>query len=214
MYGLSMEWQRCPDGVELVDYEPKDIEPGETFLTSAAGKRGKWFRCRSQERASVRYEVTDLENPISMHFLNARDDDARIAFLSRFGMRRDEAEEERGVFVERQKALYRLFERWNAGASSVADINEMIGSVSLTPSFDLLGPQRQRRMLLRPQNLWQFICMEVAIAAANDTKLATCEHCSKVFLTGPLTGRRSHAKYCADRCRVAAMRKRNAEAKH
>jgi hypothetical protein len=207
-----MEWQRCPDGVELVDYGRKDTEPGATLLTGEAGKHGKWFRYRSRERASVRYEVTDLENPISMHFLNARDDEARLAFLSRFGMRLDEAEEERKIFVERQKALYRLFEGWNDdGASSVADINKMIGGISLTPSFDLLGPQRQRRMFLRPRNLWQFMCMEVAIAAANDARLATCEHCGKVFLTGPLTGRRSHAKYCSDRCRVAAMRKRNAE---
>jgi hypothetical protein len=43
-----------------------------------------------------------------------------------------------------------------------------------------------------------FSCVETA-----------CDHCGGVYWTGHRTGRRSHAKYCSDRCRVAAMRARN-----
>jgi hypothetical protein len=64
-------------------------------------------------------------------------------------------------------------------------------------------------MLLKCSSLTNFMKMEIAMAAMHGAKLATCEHCGAVFLTGPLTGRRSHAKYCSDRCRVAAMRARN-----
>lgn len=35
-----------------------------------------------------------------------------------------------------------------------------------------------------------------------------CLNCEVTIVTGTGTGRRSHAKYCSDRCRVAAMRKR------
>jgi hypothetical protein len=35
-----------------------------------------------------------------------------------------------------------------------------------------------------------------------------CNKCGKETWTGHRTGRRSHAKYCSDRCRVAAMRMR------
>ena len=65
-------------------------------------------------------------------------------------------------------------------------------------------------MLLECPHLTQFMTMEIAMIAMHGAKLGTCEHCGAVFLTGPLTGRRSHAKYCSDRCRVAAMRARNA----
>jgi hypothetical protein len=56
------------------------------------------------------------------------------------------------------------------------------------------------------------IWLEVRLAAEKGCKLARCANCNDGFLTGPLTGRRSHAKYCSDRCRVAAMRARQAAA--
>ena len=81
----------------------------------------------------------------------------------------------------------------------------------LYPIFNLAGEAGAPQMLLRCQHLRDFMSMEVAFAALQRAKLATCEHCGDVFLTGPTTGRRSHAIYCSGRCRVAAMRARNAE---
>jgi hypothetical protein len=77
------------------------------------------------------------------------------------------------------------------------------------PKFDLGGGGGALRMLLACYDLTTFMSMEVAMAAMQGAKLGTCDHCGNVFLTGPLTGRRSHAKYCSARCRVAAMRARN-----
>jgi hypothetical protein len=52
--------------------------------------------------------------------------------------------------------------------------------------------------------------MEVAMIVAHDVRVAECEHCGTVFLTGALTWRRAHARFCSDKCRVAAMRARQA----
>lgn len=42
-----------------------------------------------------------------------------------------------------------------------------------------------------------------------DCRPAHCAHCGDEWWTGTRTGRRSHGKYCSDRCRVASMRERN-----
>jgi hypothetical protein len=64
-------------------------------------------------------------------------------------------------------------------------------------------------LLFACDSLETFMIMEIAMAATLGAKLGECDHCGDAFLTGPLTGRRSHAKYCSARCRVAAMRARN-----
>lgn len=66
------------------------------------------------------------------------------------------------------------------------------------------------RLVLEADTLFDFIVLEVAAIHDAGAVATSCEHCRKIFLTGPLTGRRSRAKYCSDRCRVAAMRVRNA----
>ena len=63
-------------------------------------------------------------------------------------------------------------------------------------------------MLLESTHLAQFMSMELAMIAMHGADFGTCEHCGAIFLTGPLTGQRSHAKYCSDRCRVSVMRAR------
>ena len=68
-------------------------------------------------------------------------------------------------------------------------------------------------MLLQSQTLFGFMLMETTMAIVHDARVAQCEKCGAVFLTGPLTWRRPHARFCSDRCRVAAMRARQAAAK-
>jgi hypothetical protein len=97
-------------------------------------------------------------------------------------------------------------------AQLLAEINKSFesGPPNLQPWLDLATEKGTPRMLLRCKSLGDFMHMETVTAAVQGAKLATCEHCGAAFLTGPLTGRRSHAKYCSARCRVAAMRARNA----
>jgi hypothetical protein len=55
-----------------------------------------------------------------------------------------------------------------------------------------------------------YMALEIATAVEAGATMTACRHCDRRFLFGPHTGRRSHAKYCSDRCRVAAARRRNA----
>jgi hypothetical protein len=119
------------------------------------------------------------------------------------------------VVAKQQKEL-RGWLATAAGSSQVDALHAINSSLAryrllnLQPAFDLAGEGGAPRMLLRCEDLMQFMTMEIAMVAMHGAKLAECEHCKDVFLTGPLTGRRSHAKYCSARCRVAAMRARNA----
>jgi hypothetical protein len=103
----------------------------------------------------------------------------------------------------RQKELRRLLDRAGSGdaATAIKAANESLYAVSVRPSMAPDG-----RMVLVANDLMHFMHMEIAMIAASGAHLATCENCGDVFLTGPLTTRRSTARYCKDRCRVNAHR--------
>jgi hypothetical protein len=89
-------------------------------------------------------------------------------------------------------------------------LNKMIDTADaiVWPSF--VYSEGSMRFVLKADTLYDFMVMEVAAIHEAGASATSCEHCHRMFLTGPLTGRRSHARYCSDRCRVAAMRVRNA----
>jgi hypothetical protein len=89
-------------------------------------------------------------------------------------------------------------------------LNDMMNAddVIVWPSF--INSAGNARFVLRADTLYDFMVLETAVIHEVGAVAMLCEHCHKVVITGPLTGRRAHAKYCSDRCRVAAMRARNA----
>lgn len=214
MQPLSVEWERCPDGVEIIDRGPAPAaEPNKTRIS---GPHGLWLKARSDRRAPVVYEMQNLENPVVMHFLNARTPDDMAAFHSRFGMRGAFSEESlEDCFQARNNLMNFLAHSTTSQIAQATEVvNLLLEEVQLRPTFDFSGPGKKPVITLHPKLLWHFMAMEIATAASHGAEISQCENCGKFFLTGPLTGRRSHAKYCSDRCRVAAMRKRNAEAGH
>lgn len=210
LQGLFVETQRCPDGYEL---------------TTLHGR--PHFLGRTERLVPVRLEMQNLENPAVVEFINAGDDDSLLRFFSAFG-RTSEAiarryelegqpspEGDRGNNLVAQMAFRTMLER--ATGSNQADmlrsINDSLGrnmAIDVTPTFELDAETGIPRMMLKCVDLAQYMTMEIAMVAMHGAKLGTCEHCGNVFLTGHLTGRRSTAKYCSDKCRVAAMRVRNA----
>jgi hypothetical protein len=157
----------------------------------------------------------NLEDPIVIRFANARDDEARRRFLSDYGLLLPGSEVERGEILDTQTYFRRLLAQAGSGKTEkVSAVNTALAShrgFALAPSLDLAGGTDAVRLSLKPQSLLAFMLMEVAMVALHGARLATCNHCGEMFLTGPLTWRRSHARFHADRCRVAAMRARNAE---
>jgi hypothetical protein len=222
--GLFLETERYPDGVDLErgNVEVTDLQHGTTF-----GEFREYFRARSARRQPIRLEFQNLNNPVVVEFVNAREDSQLAQFFSKFGW--DSSQDpsysgwlssgarDHGPQLQFVRTSQKEFRNWlgSLGGSGALDALQAITSsygyagVQLEPEFNISGEDGIPRMLLKCSSLTNFMKMEVAMAAMHGAKLATCEHCRTVFLTGPLTGRRSHAKYCSDRCRVAAMRARN-----
>jgi hypothetical protein len=120
--------------------------------------------------------------------------------------------------IVRNQARFRELLQRAAGqdqAAAMDAINSAIAAVrafNLQPTFHLAGPRGAPRLLLKTDTLFGFMLMEIAMIVSNGVRVAECENCKTIFLTGPLTWRRAHARFCSDRCRVAAMRVRKAAA--
>jgi hypothetical protein len=97
-------------------------------------------------------------------------------------------------------------------AVRMATINRIIASAecNLRPTFHLAGPRGTPRLRFKSETLYDFMIMEAAMIVAHGVRVTECKKCSTVFLTDPLTWRRSHARFCSERRRVAAMRARQA----
>ena len=79
---LRVTAERCLDGVEVVRC---DTKPG--LLKSRYGSSGAvWFSYRSNRCQRESRDVSGLEDTLVIRFINATDDNKRIAFLSRFGL--------------------------------------------------------------------------------------------------------------------------------
>jgi hypothetical protein len=214
MDGLTIDIERCPDGVQLVD--------------------GAFYCCRTERRETERITLTDLENPVVITFVNATDDAGRQLFFGRFGLLSPtkwwhERLDKQFVYhsptglvrddiLNDQSRFRELLQQagGNDPAVAMTRINRALQTFDdfkFRATFPLSGPQGSPRLMLKSESLIGFMLMETAMVATQGARLGECEKCGILFLTGPLTGRRSHARFCSNKCRVAAMRARNAEIK-
>lgn len=169
------------------------------------------MRPKSNRFEPITYDIPNLEDPIAIRFINAAKTDAdTLAFMARFGLPTKINEAYLPSMTLAAKHAKKLLGADNE-ADKVRRANKALEAVTLTPEFDRNGPGGAARLVMHPDTLMDLIQLEIAFAHEAGAVLASCEQCSKHFLTGPLTGRRSHAKFCSDKCRKAAMRKRNME---
>lgn len=233
----------------LWENEVEERAPKAEYLKTAREQqeRRRWqvpgarFDNRSRRLVPARYDLSSLEDPIAIHFINARTDESMGRFLGRYGMlgsgRRMRKPDQSttpirdSIYVAEAEGYRCTIDELMREAGSgdgiraIAALNEVFERPARSPStsfgrmhlvmphLDLPPGHDTPRLAIRPFTLISYMVLEAATVAASGARLTTCEHCGKAFLTGPLTGRRGHAKYCSDRCRVAAMRKRNAAAK-
>jgi hypothetical protein len=202
MYGLKLSGERCPDGVDLV------------VLSIGRGGGPSKFSYRTARRVPLQIEIENLRNPVAVDYINAHTDAERARFFSRYGMPGGGEEIERKRVLQEQGALNTLL-RVVGGDKPAAAIEAITSALKLPedrllPAFDLARGGIPR-MLLEVQCLSALMHMEAALVAAHGARYRTCLYCKSVYLIGPETERRSDARYCSDRCRVAATRMRNAQ---
>jgi hypothetical protein len=224
-FGLRLTWTKCPDGVELVGRPgrsaPKEPQANVTVIDMEP-EAGWEYRNRSEKVATVEIAPrANLRGLIVLDFVNATTDQRRLDFLDKhghpFGEDRLSGEAAKvtdaATLRARQQDMrsYLIMAAGEGDASaSVPAVNQALGNVGtlLSPSFEIVDGEA--RVVLRPKSLWQYMVMEVASAALHGVRYSECEHCGDAYLTGPMTGRTSYSKYCSSKCRMAALRARNA----
>lgn len=238
MQPLIYEGVTCPDGVEIV-YEGSNAARETAAAVAAKTRSdaqasqledylGAAFRYRSDRRIPVRIERANLEDPVVIAFVNAATDAELQTLFSRYGLLHprwlvprllfeqspgatDQAATGYGYIRDMQKHLLTALEDagtdWIKGRSNA--VLETSERVAVTPFLAFGGHGNRPVLSLKMDNLEDFMMMECMLIAEQGARLTKCEHCHDAFLTGPLTWRRSHARFCSDRCRVAAMRARN-----
>jgi hypothetical protein len=169
---------------------------------------------------TVQYRIENLENPVSLHLANCTSDEDLFRFVKRFGMTAWYADAQvldrmpMGSLRFIHEQIVQIFEVLSLSNIDERidrlDANELFRWSSFSPRFERLSGDGRSRLIMRPSSLDDLMIMEGAIAADEGAIALRCAHCQRLFLIGPLTGRRSHAVYCSDRCRVAAMRARKA----
>ena len=214
MIGLLYETERCLDGLNLA--------------TDADGER--YFRPVSKRRKSVRLLTTDLANPAVVQFANMGDN--LLPFMSLYStceVYEDEDAEpavtlEDGTPVDTGVAPYVYLDRVEANQRNLRQHLIDIGGPNPINAVDRLAqlhgiPLRsivrlqdgKPQLLLKCDDLFDFLRMETALIALEGAKVVVCDHCKNIFLAGPGTGRRPHAVHCSDKCRVGATRARKKE---
>src|SRR5262245_24740794 len=108
MYGLAVEVERCPDGVELVDL-PESV--GSTGTLASSRPAMTVFRYRTERRESGRFEFVDLEKPIVLAFVNAWNDEQLCRFFARYGLMTPEPQIERKDVLISQSQFRLLLQR-------------------------------------------------------------------------------------------------------
>lgn len=170
-----------------------------------------FMRAVSDETEPFVIEAPDLESPIALRLANCSSREDFLAFQNRFNdlSVADLSDLQARAEEVRRCVLYSLGKaaRREAGAAR-AGVNGLLGGVTIKPIIRFIDGSP--RMVLEVSTLADFMALEMAAAVEAGAVATTCSHCQKLFLTGPFTGRRSHARFCADRCRVAAMRARSA----
>lgn len=198
MIPIKLHWERRVDGFE------RDTE------------RPDQLRARSERTDPLIHEITDLEDPVFLHLMNCRTDKDFIAFLYRFGSPMNFNDGVLHLPIIRGMAEGLRTQAMGTIGKDLSPqerayfVNEALSTVTLRPSYGYSEQTGRGRLILEADTLYGFMMMEHSVAHEAGAVATTCEHCDRIFLTGPLTGRRSHAKFCSDRCRVAAMRARNA----
>jgi hypothetical protein len=214
----SLDWEICPDGVEIVDLSPPRGAGRKGTIYEGIGG-GRHFRFKSDRREPIRYPLTQkfaLEDPLVVRFINATTDDALIKFFGRFGLtsyvgQKDETPVEHAIDL--RDALTAALEKATSEDSGVVGpaVAGLLENIRLKPVFDYLGHRESARLALRTGTLQGFMAMEIALAALVGARLGRCKSCESFFLTGSMTDRRANAEFCDDKCRQRNHRNRKKE---
>jgi|GEM_PF-6137644 len=206
MIPIALEWRRPLDGAEIAHDDPDGGEDGV-------------IRYRSERSGPISFRLSTLENSVALELLNTTGIEGLVVFVSKYGLPSpmsggsSKLPRQPLALIEALKDdVFDILTTSEIGnpLDRVAQANHLLKYTTLVPSFEFSETENRQRLIFRPRSLEDLIATECAVALDVGASLLRCAHCSKAFLIGPHTGRRSHSTYCSDKCRVAATRARQA----
>jgi hypothetical protein len=210
MTPLRLDWTRPVDGVHRI--ADTEIDASRTEMDDNV------YCARTDRVEPYSLTITDLEDSFVIRFINARTEASQINFLSRFGRLTHPLDDSLRLLTPRWfDELRQEFEQWleastnTDAATKLYHVREILKEVR-GPRLDaeISNETGCPRVLSKYDTLKEILFMEIVSASELGARLTYCSNCYDAYLTGPQTGRKSHSVYCSDKCRVAAMRKRNA----
>ncbi|MGA6938200.1 MAG: hypothetical protein WB041_22870, partial [Pseudolabrys sp.] len=134
---------------------------------------GLRFRSRTNRQEPFRREFENLENPIVVEFVNAREDADRIKFFSKYGLlfveklihpaAKNFGSDYDFVIASQTELRDSLTKATGPQVDALQAINSSLGRygpINLQPTFDLGGAAGAPRMVLKFSDLMQFMAME------------------------------------------------------
>ncbi|MER8872751.1 hypothetical protein NKI04_22990 [Mesorhizobium sp. M0814] len=206
MTTLYLDWQRPKDGARF------DPVPGLPPL-AWGGQEDQFVRANSDAIEQKAFRIYDLKTPLAVAFVNCRSGDDFAGFVAehgfpwfpnqKFGVIGMEALT--GLRVDLVEGL----EGCNLTAHQKVELGRCsLGAIAIEPTLEFSRVTNAPRLTMRPGNLAHLMRLEIISAYEDGASFRRCEHCDNGFLTGKNTQGRSTARFCADKCRMAALRKR------
>ena len=209
---IAFEARRCPAGYLAYDF-PDEL-PDKRLM---AGERpGRYIRPRNKEMQTIPIDVRDLSSPVCVAFANGSTEQGLLDFANAYGLPgggpkniipagRGESVEALFVMAAFIRGLLDLAVGDDPDHARYAINKEIKSSSDLhaMPMLEFSAKKSDLTMALRPTTLWGVMLFELALIACGSPTLHSCLNCGTLFLTGLHTGRKGHAKFCSDACRVA-----------
>jgi hypothetical protein len=159
------------------------------------------------------FRVYDLTAPLSVSFVNCRTGDDFAGFVAENGF--PFPNQEAGVIgmeelTHLRTTLLEGLEGCNLGSGfeKVELGRRLLGPVTIEPTLEYSRVTNAPKLTMRPESLSHLMLLEIIAAYEDGVSFKRCEHCDKGFLTGRNTQGRSTARFCENKCRAAALRKR------
>jgi hypothetical protein len=208
MIGIELHYRRCADGAELHEYPALPAPTRRAVLIGGETREGQYVRLKSKSMRTYDRRLIDLKKPLIEEFLGCKTPDDFVVFVSEYGIPGGgpEAETKVSDLVKSRATLQKLFDLSAAGKTTEAIHLYNRIAKPVTPILAQWTGLKTPVMTFVPDHPYAFMAMEAALANANATVLLTCNHCSRPFLAGALTSKRTNAYYCSNKCRVASQR--------
>ena len=205
---LDLEWERCFDGYHLEEMKPLNARQVAYFKACPWIDRTYW-NSPLIIRNSFRMErYRPLNNPVSAIFAKwEASPEGMVRFCNFHGplIGLDFVD----WMLDQQLILQNTMSALAAGDPSQLLDQLRCGDCSTCGvSLQQSSPEEFAPTLI-PKSLGHAMYIQLALDFASKAKLCSCEYCGTPFYVGTGTGRRSPAKYCANRCKVAAYKKRH-----